>query len=224
MSQLSDTAITDRRGISPLKVLTDDKTKFPLIEIPDIGTLTLWPITKIQFEKFIAQSNQYGDVWYDEILKCNPRVSYKSVDKKNYEQLFITGLYPKETVPFSKWFGEGYRIPTVKEWRDVYQLLSSSSNTLAEPAGVSEQAKKIWEKIRSFSEIPEPLPLYKFLLMEGGVIEWVRKDNENYVGIGRPRNDLHPTCHNPLTDLFERPRKSIPDKRLEYHGFRLIRK
>jgi hypothetical protein len=205
MSQSSDDAI---------RVLTDDKTHFPLIEIKDIGSLTLWPITKIQFEMYISQANRYGDTWYDEILMGNPRVSYQKVNKKNYEQLFITGLHIEEVFLFSKWFGEDFRIPTVEEWREIYRLMATQSGLTA-PPDMSYPAKKIWGKMTKFSNSP-----IKFSLMEDGVIDWVIS-GDNYVGLGVPRPNLLPNTFKPLENIIK-PLKI--DKRLNYFGLRLIKR
>lgn len=203
MSQLSEDAMS---------IVTDYKTHFPLLEIKDIGSLTLWPITKIQFEMYISQVNRYGDTWYDEILNCNPRVSYQQVSKKNYERLFITGLHIEEVLSFSKWFGEDYRIPSVEEWREIYRLMGTQSN-FSPPSDMSYPANKIWKKLSKFSNSP-----IKFSFLQDGVIEWV-SSGENYAGLGAPRPNLFPNAFNPLTDIIKKIKR---DERLNYLGFRLI--
>lgn len=205
MSQSSDNAI---------RVLSDERTHFPLVEIKDIGSLTLWPITKIQFEMYISQVNRYGDTWYNEILMGNPRVSYQKVNKKNYEQLFITGLHIEEVLLFSKWFGEDFRIPTVEEWREIYRLMTSHPG-FTSPSDMSYPANKVWKKITKFSNTP-----IKFSLMQDGVIEWV-SSGDNYVGLGAPRPNLLPNTYDPLRDIIK-PLKI--DKRLNYFGLRLIKR
>ena len=206
MSQSSDNAI---------RVLTDEKTHFPLVEIKDIGSLTLWPITKIQFEMYISQANRYGDTWYDEILMGNPRLSYQKVNKKNYEQLFITGLHIEEVLSFSKWFGEGFRVPTVGEWRKIYRLMAQYSG-FSTPSDISYPANKIWKKLAKFSNSP-----IKFSLMQEqtGVMEWV-SSGDNYVGLGSPCPNLLSNALNPLTDSVK---KIKSEGRLNYLGFRLIK-
>jgi len=206
MSHSSDTTI---------RVTLDEKTHFPLVTIKDIGTLTLWPITKIQFEMYISQVNQYGDTWYDEILKCNPRVSYQQVTKKNYEQLFISGLFIEEVHSFSKWFGQGFRILTVDEYTKIYRLMESQPSITAPPNDMSYPAKKIWGKMREFSKNSQ----IKFSLMQDGLIEYV-SSRESFEGRGAPRSNILPNALNPLTD----PVKKIKSEdRLNYLGFRLIR-
>ena len=204
MSQLSN---------DTMRVVVDNKSHFPLLEIKDIGSLTLWPITKIQFEMFISQVNQYGDTWYDEILSCNPRISYQNFSKKNYERLFITGLNIEEVLSFSKWFGEDFRIPSVEEWREIYRLMGTQSD-FPPPSDMSYPANKIWKKLSKFSNSP-----IKFSFLQDGVIEWVGS-GENYAGLGAPRPSLFPNAFNPLTDIIK---KFKHDERLNYLGFRLIK-
>jgi len=204
MSQLSN---------DTMRVVVDNKSHFPLLEIKDIGSLTLWPITKIQFEEYISQVNRYGDTWYDEILNCNPRVSYQQVSKKNYERLFITGLNIEEVLSFSKWFGEDFRIPSVEEWREIYRLMGIQSD-FPPPSDMSYPANKIWKKLSKFSNSP-----IKFSFLQDGVIEWV-SSGENYAGLGAPRPNLFPNAFNPLTDIIK---KFKHDERLNYLGFRLIK-
>jgi hypothetical protein len=203
MSQLSEVA---------MRVVTDNKTHFPLLEIKDIGSLTLWPIMKLQFEMYISQINQYGDTWYDEILKCNPRVSYHQVSKKNYERLFITGLHIEEVLSFSKWFGEDFRIPTAEEWREIYILMDTQPD-FSPPSDMSYQANTIWKKIAKFSNSP-----IKFSFLKEGVIEWV-STGESYAGKGDPRPSLLPHAFKPSEDIIKFKR----DERRNYLGFRLIK-
>jgi hypothetical protein len=196
-----------------MRVVVDNKSHFPLLEIKDIGSLTLWPITKIQFEEYISQVNRYGDTWYDEILNCNPRVSYQQVSKKNYERLFITGLNIEEVLSFSKWFGEDFRIPSVEEWREIYRLMGTQAD-FPPPSDMSYPANKIWEKLSKFSNSP-----IKFSFLQDGVIEWV-SSGESFAGLGAPRPNLIPNTFNPLKDIIKKFKR---DERLNYLGFRLIK-
>lgn len=205
MSHSSDTTI---------RVTTDEKTHFPLVTIKDVGCLTLWPITKIQFEMYISQVNKYGDKWYEEILKCNPRVSYQQVTKKNYEQLFISGLHFKETLEFSKWFGEDFRLPSVNEYEKIYNIVANQKYFMKAPTDMSYPAKKIWEKLMKFSN-----SLSKFALMDDGLFEWVGH-GEKFVGKGAPRPQLYPNTFTPTRDTVE---PLNYEKRQDLFGFRLIK-
>jgi len=141
----------------------------------------------------------------------------------NYERLFITGVYPDEVLSFSKWFGDGYRIPTVNEWRKAYTSLSSLNGELEMPEDLSEPAETIWKKIHGFPETS--LSLTKFSLMQWGTVEWVMKNEEEFAGIGHPRHEFKCNCSNPLTDLVEKIKKNTtyPRKGYRHCGFRLIK-
>jgi|MTBAKMStandDraft_1061839.scaffolds.fasta_scaffold00824_4 hypothetical protein len=204
MSLLSDDLIT---------VVTDEKTHFPLLKIEKIGFLTLWPITKVQYETFITQVNNYGDSWYNEILASNPRISFQHFSKRNYERLFITGLHIGEVQSFAKWFGDGYQIPTVKEWRNIYKIISED-DFFSCPSDISYPAKKIWKKFTRFSNSPS-----QFSLMKDGIIEWVR-DGEKYAGLGAPRSHFYPNVLDPCKDLVTKIKQN---ERLYYFGFRLFK-
>jgi len=206
MSQLSDELI---------HIITDKKTHFPLMEIKGFGSVTLWPITKIQFEMFMSETNKFGDFWYDEILDHNPRISFKNFNEGNYEQLFITGLLPEEAMSFSQWFDTGFRIPTGEEWREIFKLLNAQLN-FNKPSDLSNPANKIWDKFSQFSETP-----IKFSLMQEGVFDWVQ-DGGEYGAYGKPRLSKYPHTCNPLRDA---PLKKFRiDVRSKYQGFRLIRR
>lgn len=196
-----------------IRVTTDEKTHFPLVTINDIGSLTLWPITKIQFEMYISQENQYGDSWYEEILKCHPRVSFQQVTHNNYERLFIAGLHVKESLAFAKWFGEDFRIPTICEYEKIYSIMTNQKHFMAAPPNMSYPAKKIWGKMLRFSNSPS-----KFTLMDDGLFEWVR-GGEKFVGKGAPRPQIYPNTYTPMKDIVE---PLNYEKRQDLFGFRLI--
>ena len=95
-----------------------DRTGFPLITVPEaMVAMHLLPVTKVQFERFLAEPNTYGDAWYEEVLTLNPRISYRQCTAENRERLFLTGIVPEEALAFARWMGDGFDLPTVAEWR-----------------------------------------------------------------------------------------------------------
>ncbi|MFQ6055144.1 MAG: SUMF1/EgtB/PvdO family nonheme iron enzyme [Methanosarcinales archaeon] len=197
---------------------TLDKTGFPLIVSKEIGVaFHLIPITKVQFEEFISETNKYGDEWYETILSINPRVSYKLFDIENYEHIFITGILPEEALEFAKWLGKGFDLPTVKEWRQIYLLLQSLSPLpLSYNYNIlSYKADKILKKLNKLFE-----KNLNMTLMEEGIVEWVRQEKE-YIGLGAPRDSFLPNAWNPLKDEV---RPINIKERLKYFGFRLVRR
>ena len=80
-----------------------DRTGFPLIAVPSVGVeVQLLPVTKIQFECFLAEPNDFGDAWYEEVLTFNPRISYRQFMADTRERLFITGILPEEALAFAR--------------------------------------------------------------------------------------------------------------------------
>ena len=67
----------------PLKIT--DPVGFPMIWIEEIGAFMHWlPVTKIQFEKFVASSSGgfFDDAWYRRILDLNPRVATAKIVRR----------------------------------------------------------------------------------------------------------------------------------------------
>jgi hypothetical protein len=190
-----------------------DKTGFPLVEVKELGIINIWPITKVQFERFMSETNMFGDKWYDSLLRLNPRISYKYFDKNSYERLFLTGIKPEEVISFAHWLGEDFDLLTLDEWRSVYRVFGFHSVPELPATGLSTPANTIWLKLRAFSKT-----LTGFALMHDGLIEWVRKGT-NYIGLGTPRHSFLPNAYNPLNDEV-----ILLEERLFYLGFRLIRR
>lgn len=195
-----------------MKIFTD-KTGFPLVEVKELGLISLWPITKVQFERFMADASVIGDKWYDTVLKLNPRVSYKYFDRNDYEKLFLTGIKPQEALQFARWLGEDFDLPTVDEWRSFYQILESRDMPSSPASAFSMRASAMWIRLRSFARAPR-----NFALMEDGLVEWVRKGTK-YIGVGSPRHSFLLNAYDPLNDVV------VPiEERLFYFGFRLIKR
>lgn len=197
-----------------------DKTGFPLFSLyPDGLQIHLFPVTKLQFEMFLAEHNKYGDNWYKEILALNKRVSYKKFTEKDIEGLFITGVLPEEAEEFAQWLGEGFRLPTLAEWRGVYKNLENKHITHKEilyNKCLDPRAKFIIERLIKFIR---PSVWLDLSLLRGGLVEWV-KSGPAYTGLGSPRPDFQPNLWNPLQDEI-RPTNST--NRVSFFGFRLVR-
>lgn len=80
-----------------------DRTGFPYIESKDLAlAVSLLPLTKLQFEVYLADLTPQGDRWYEELLALNPRVSPQRFTSEQRERLFLTGYCrrrPKPTPP-----------------------------------------------------------------------------------------------------------------------------
>lgn len=207
-----------------------DKTGFPLIYISGLQ-VQLLPVTKVQFERFLTEYRKFGDSWYENLLSINPRVSYRTFTSENREGIFITGLLPSEITPFIEWMGDGFRLPTLKEWRDIYYKLKKTTfkremleNFILQSK--SEQTKTIIEKLVEqlthemiYQKPRRDLNWLDVTLMYYGLVEWI-KEGGRYVGVGAPRPSFYPNLWDPLRDVVQ-PLKE--NERLFYFGFRLIR-
>lgn len=191
-----------------------DKVGFPMIRVHRIGQFHLWPVSKLQFERFICETRGYGDGWYDEVLGLLPRVSLRRMCEDNYEGAFIAGVLPQEALAFAKWLGDGFDLPTVEEWRHLHLRLREAKRLKLLDAGLSPEAMTIWKNLTSFRSRPLEVGL-----VESGLVEWVRRKDRSYAGLGSPRSCFYHHVWNPMTDEVSTIHK---ERRVRYFGFRLI--
>jgi len=195
-----------------------DKTGFPLAVVPGIGAFHLWPVTKFQYEQFMAETNSCGDNWYESILSLNKRISFKYFSEDNYEKLFITGILPGEVLEFARWMGDNFDIPTEEEWKIFYRFIDNQAD-IRFPTGLAAPASAIRQGLGKFLHTPKELSL-----LQGGVLEWVKgveghKGDNRYVGRGLPRFSFCPNAWSPLDASI----KVIDtQERVFSFGFRLI--
>jgi formylglycine-generating enzyme required for sulfatase activity len=200
-----------------------DQIGFPFVRIEGLGlSVTLLPTTKVQFERFIAEPNSFGDAWYEEILGINPRLSWRRPDSGPRERLFLTGVLPSEALAYASWAGIGLDLPSVEEWRAVFRYmtrtrLAGSSVQGLDSERVHPAARAIVELI--MAEV-QPKTWGELALMRGGLIEWVRED-EGFKGFGTPRPQFLPSVFNPERD---EPLFPLQNERSRYFGFRLVRR
>ncbi|MCL6533662.1 MAG: formylglycine-generating enzyme family protein [Armatimonadetes bacterium] len=179
----------------------------------------LLPVTKIQLEQFLAEPNEFGDQWYEALLKVHRRVSYRHFSANEREYVFVGGILPDEALAFTRWLGEGYRLPTVAEWRALYRQMEQSP--IEERAwrrllkACCPSAKAILKRLRAHLR---PSHWLELTLLTGGLVEWVQEDG-CYVGLGKPRPAFHPNLWNPLEEVIH---PLQPVQRMPYFGFRLV--
>lgn len=189
-----------------------DRTGFPLLEVKELGLISIWPVTKVQFECYMSEPNLYGDNWYESLLKLNPRMSCRDIDSACYERLFLTGIRPDEALQFANWLGEDFDLPTIEEWRSFYRISQKMRVPDAGVPSLSVDATSIW------GSFGVKKTLRDFTLMREGLVEWVR-DGSEYVGVGLPRSSFLANAYNPLNDKILRI-----EERVFCFGFRLIRR
>jgi hypothetical protein len=212
-----------------------DKTGFPLVQLKNGPAFGVWPVTKIQFERFIAETKGYGDKWYEDACASNPRVSYKHLDVNNYEGLFMSGIKPDDALKYVDWLGKKkeYDIPTVEEWRTFYHSLNGS-NIPGDKEWQHFSGLLLQEKPQELIQI-ELAPtatiiannisaIYndalRFTLMKDGFVEWVHYKRE-FVGLGAPRSEYYSNTFRSLNTMVEGIRlDSVP----KFMAFRVIKR
>ncbi len=201
-------------------LITSDRTNFPIVIVEEAAVeVQLLPVTKVQFEAFVTPPTPANQEQYLEMQALNPAASPETFTKDNREQLFVSGILPEEAIAFARWLGEGFDLPTVKEWRAILAAL----RRVPEPRHirltelVKGQAGLILNKLSAQLHIRT---MADYTLMRGGLVEWVRQDMD-LVGLGMPRPEFHPNLWDPLTHVITPIRL---DERVPYFGFRLVRR
>lgn len=201
-----------------------DRAGFPLVYVPPIQAYVhLFPVTKLQFEYFLAEARLtgYSDGWYAELLKLNPRLSPNASNCGDYEQLLMTGLLPDEVNAYVRWHGRGFKLLTVEQWRETFRWLEKQSFSVLPAeldADLTPLARRLWDGL-----LIERCPknLLDFSLMRGGVIEWVEGSAGASLGMGQPRESFRPGFHDALRDTPFKPTSLV--RRSKFFGFRLMR-
>ncbi len=225
-----------------------DPTQFPMIEVPGTNFAISWlPVTKIQFEQFLCDTNLYDATWYTGILaNYTPRVAPSVIHLSDYWNLFITGIMPSEAVRFANWMGRDYRLPTVQEWNKAiltlanYPASSEHVDAVLEAKddtgnkGINERAALMCRNLDEVtaSETNQLIStdgrrLCDQMLMRLGVVEYVYEDNQwnTFAGWGQPNRRFFGGAMNPIRDtkpilLVNRTEGT----RMRHFGFRLIRR
>ena len=167
-----------------------DKTGFPLIGRSDWNySISLFPVSKYQFERFMIEEgingSLYTDAWYRELLKKNPRASWKNWmhGHEHPWELFLTGVKPEEINPFLRYLGKNFTLPTVEQ---RLELLRSSE----EIHQIDKQKLISLCKDKAAPPVAYWVEKGLFPLVRQGLLETVKTDN-NYRYIGKPWQGLH---------------------------------
>jgi hypothetical protein len=194
-----------------------DRSGYPLVYVKPLQRYVhLFPVAKPQFERFLADEGQagWGDEEYAEMLKLNPRASFRAADRSDYVRLFLTGVRPDEAKAFGGWLGDEYELPDEQQWKTFYDWLGRQA-IVGPPPGLAEDAQAVWQEVATRRS---SRTLLELSLMTEGVREWVRTGPEKYGGLGRPARRFATLNRVPLalvtiTDLTERQ---------PAYGFRLL--
>lgn len=198
-----------------------DATGYPLVFVEPLEAyVQLFPITKPQFEKFIASGGrrECGDEWYAELLTLNPRASYRSPDVPARERLFMTGVTPDEALAFGRWMGRDYALLTAQEWGACYKWFERQAAPPAPPEirdRLSRDALGVWGLVEGqWLGLSRQPNLRELSLMTQGILEWVTERPGRYCGLGEP-------AASKLQRRAEDPVRPVGRGRLRNLGFRL---
>lgn len=194
-----------------------DRSGYPLVYVEPLQRhVHLFPVTKAQFERFVADAAPAGwsDETYAEMLKMNPRVSFRAAVEADCIGLFLTAVKPEEANAFAGWLGGGYELPDERQWLACYDWLGQQP-VPTPPHGLSEDALAVWQAVNARQH---PRTLLELSLMPEGVREWVRTPSEKYGGLGRPARRFPTLSRDPR----RRVDVSTTAARHEAYGFRLL--
>jgi hypothetical protein len=177
-----------------------DPAGFPMMWVPEIEAFLHWlPVTKIQFEHFLcdASDRSFDALWYEDLLRLNPRVSPAQIDGSNYWRAFLTGILPAEAQRFAYWCGDGYRLPTAWEWSRAYEALAGTAPQDPGRLGLIGISRSRVDEVilrleQAGAEVAGRLGYDRRAcdqaLMRLGILEWVRRkpDETSWVVLGEP--------------------------------------
>jgi hypothetical protein len=198
-----------------------DASGYPLVFVEPLDAyVQLFPVTKPQFERFIASSKhpELGDDWYGEILTMNPRASYRDEDVRARERLFMTGVTPEEALSFGRWMGRDYSLLTAQEWAVCYEWFAGHAAPSAPRdlrGHMSQDALAVWNVVEDqWLEGRRQSSLQELSLMTQGILEWVVERPGRYCGLGEP-------AATKLQRKADDPVRPVGQRRLRNLGFRL---
>ncbi|HRR95776.1 MAG TPA: hypothetical protein P5150_03470, partial [Candidatus Ratteibacteria bacterium] len=158
------------------------------------------PVSKFQFEKFMIKNGPLGyfytDEWYKKILSLNKRNNWKKINENPWG-IFITGLEYKEIVPFLKYLGKDFRLPTVEEWICLYKVTKE----------LKEEKESLFKQCKKNCSFPALYWIKNdfYPLTEEGLVEIVKDEKGQIKHIGKPFNKWLPNLWqaNTVRDIFE---------------------
>ncbi len=191
--------------------IRSDPFGFPMVRIDEMTYLSLFPVSKYQFERALSRQKiltRFTHTWYKKVLEVNGRCPWWDWGESPW-RLFLTGMLPDEVADFLKLCGHGYRLPTVREWRALLKLAP----------GLKDESGLYLRAIKGAVSAKPPLHWAEkgpFPVVTEGLLEMLQ-EGEEHLAAGRPWQELQPNTWNPE----ETRRINWDVGRLGYLGFRL---
>jgi hypothetical protein len=226
----------------PFIISLDPKTRFPMLEMPDQNFAITWlPVTKIQIEYFLSETmdSRFDRTWYNRRLKDNARVSWRTLNARNFSQAFITGMTFDEVQALSRWWGDRFDIPTIAEWQaalHIFDQVVAQENFINEIVATTDIHPRAGRLIRQLENtlVNNRLQLKSLerklshqMLMRSGILEYAYENAQrnSCAACGQPDSVLRASRARGEDLAQDQPTKlRHPDigERMGSLGFRLI--
>lgn len=102
-----------------------DRTGAPLVHIGSQRYISVLPVTKYQFERYIWSCAPEA-LDYQTIVEKTGRVSPTQINKNNVLSAFMTFINFSESIHFCDWLKA--RLPTCNEWNTAFDMVFSNDN------------------------------------------------------------------------------------------------
>ena len=182
--------------------------------------LSFTPITKLQFEEYLATRTDLGDEWYSDLLILSPRLSWRAFPGVPLLPLLMTGVWPHEISSYTDWLngrlGRLTRLPTVSEWQQVYRAAEQKRVSLADiqqldALDLKPAARHVQSALLREAHCRKQTWAHA-MRMKGGGFDYVACSS-GYLALGAPGHVLNPLKDSP---------RSVPPDRDPLFGFRLV--
>ena len=234
--------------------MTDPESRFildraggPMIWVPPLKAyLHLLPVTKLQFERFLAEQpgGSFDFKWYDAVLGLDAektgRVAPHAVKAGNYWQAFLTGIRPDEARVYAQWCeedgGDEYAVPTQVEWWTAYEYLKQQDALPDVPRpfqnlALSSRMSELIERLEIVNGklpklVPDSRKLAEQMYLRNGILEWVACSTlgkPEWGGFGQPAASFLGTMYSLERGTPNFQRDALATRTAGY-GFRLLRR